>query len=91
MKIAILDQENNRAIIAQVPEYLSDANKSSEDIASAVFVGLGLSETNCEYMIGEFQAHMDGATYNENKTGMHKLEELAVDFKQSALESLKEN
>ena len=88
MKIAILDQEQNRAIIAQVPEYLADANRSSDDIAQAILDGLGISSGNVEYMIGEFQAHMDGATYNEDKTGMYKLDELTQNFKEDALQAL---
>lgn len=88
MKIAIHDQENNRAIIAQVPDYLADADAPSDDIAEAIMTALGLSSGSCEYMIGEFQAHMDGATYNENKTGMYKLDELTQNFKDDALAAL---
>ena len=88
MKISIHDHEQNRAIIAQVPDYLADANASSDDIAEAIMTALGLSSGNCEYMIGEFQAHMDGETYNEDKTGMYKLDELTQDFKEDALEAL---
>lgn len=90
MKIAILDQDNGRAIIAQVPEYLADADRSSDDIAHAIFDALGIGYET-EYMIGEFQAHMDGATYNENKTGMYKLDELTQNFKEDALASLEES
>ena len=88
MKIAIHDHEQNRAIIAQVPDYLADLDRSSDDIAEAIITALGLSSGSCEYMIGEFQAHMDGATYNEDKTGMYKLDELTQNFKDDALAAL---
>lgn len=88
MKIAIHDQENNRAIIAQVPDYLADANASSDDIAEAIMTALGLSSGSCEYMIGEFDARIDSTTYNENGTGMCKIDELVQNFKEDALAAL---
>ncbi len=90
MNIAILDQENNRAIIAQVPAYLADMDRSSDDIADAILNALGLSSSNTEWMIGDFKMWVDHEARN-SPTAMHKLEELTQDFKIGALAALKES
>jgi len=89
MKIAILDHQYSRMIVAQVPTYLAEMDRSSDDIAQAIFDALGISDA--EYMIGEFDARVDVDTYNENGTGMHKLDELTQNFKEDALLSLEES
>lgn len=84
MKIAILDQDNGRVIVSKVPEYLSNADVSSDDIASAILTALGIS-TDTEYMIGEFKSV-------EDSYGMRtSLEGLTQDFKTDALEALEES
>jgi hypothetical protein len=88
MKIAILDHENARTIIANVPAYLSDVNRSSDDIAEAIITALGLSSDSCEWIIGEFEARIDFSVYNEPNTGIRELDELTGDFKADALEAL---
>ena len=90
MKIAILDQDQGRAIIATVPDYLADANASSETIAFAIFEALGLQQ-DTEYMIGEFDISVDldslngGRGYGDN---VRKLDEFTGSFKDDALEAL---
>lgn len=86
MKIAILDQENARVIVAMVPDYLEDANASSDDIASAIMTALGIS-TDTEYMMGEFEAHCSTRTLTAT-LGSMGLEEFTQDFKTDALEAL---
>lgn len=85
MKIAILDQENARVIVSSVPDYLENANASSDDIAQAIMTALGLSD--CEYMIGNFTLNIDHDARNDNGA-MHRIEELTQDFKDDALEAL---
>ena len=91
MKISIIDHAYNRVIIAQVPTYLTDATDDTELIADAIFDALGITHTSSEYIIGDFKAQVDIDTWNENGTGMHKLEELTQDFEQDALTALKES
>lgn len=88
MEIAILDQDNARVILAQVPQYLADANASSDDIACAIFIALGIS-TDTEYMIGNFKTVL--ADYNADSSREARgIELLTQDFKIDALEALKE-
>jgi len=88
MQIAILDQENKRVILAQVPYYLADANVSSDDIAQAIFTALGLS-SQPEYMIGEFETVL--ADHNaDSSRDARGIELLTQDFKDDALEALSE-
>lgn len=89
MKIAILDTENARVIVAEVPQYLQDADASSDTIAEAILHALGLSSGSVEYMIGDLKVQVDHAVRNDNGA-MHKLEELAQDFKEDALSALEE-
>lgn len=91
MKIAILDQTNGRAIIAQVPAYLADLDRSGDDIAEAIFEALGLSVNDCEYMIGEFDARVCNATINENGAMIYGIEDFTQDFKEDALAVLEDN
>ena len=87
MIITILDQENNRVIVAEVPEYLTSQNKSSDDIAQAIFDALGLSSP--EYMIGEFKALLDLNVINSNHVkGYIRLEDITQNFKEDALQAL---
>lgn len=90
MKISIHDYEHNRSIIAEVPEYLSNTDNSSDDIAQAVITALGLSLNDCEYMVGEFDVLVDFSTTG-NQGSMHKIEELSQDFKEDALEALNDS
>lgn len=90
MFIAIHDYENDRAIIAEVPQYLADADRSSEDIADAILSALGLSSSNTEYMIGNFKVWVDHEARN-SPTAIHRLEELTQDFKEDALAALEES
>lgn len=86
MNIAILDQENGRLISAQVPHYLADADASSDDIASAILIALGLS-TDTEYMIGNFETVL--ADHNADSAREARgIELLTQDFKADALEAL---
>lgn len=89
-KIAILDQENNRVIMAEVPQYLLDQNVSSDDIAQAIFTALGISSP--EYMIGEFDIAIDLAVLNHDGYGnnVRDLEGFTQDFKRDALKALKD-
>lgn len=94
MHIAILDHEQDRAIIAEVPEYLTELDRSSDDIASAILTALGLSVTYTEYMIGNFTLRIDvnslnsGRGYGDN-TG--RLEEFTQNFKEDVLSALKDS
>lgn len=95
MKIIILDHKNNRAIVAEVPTYLADADVSSDDIAAAILNALGLSHTDCEYMVGEFNVQIDVNTLNSghgyNQNAINGIEQLTGDFKIDALQALKDN
>ena len=86
MNIAILDQDNGRVILAQVPHYLADANASSDDIASAIFIALGIS-TDTEYMIGNFETVLADHNADSNRDA-RGIELLTQDFKDDALEAL---
>lgn len=94
MTISIHDYANSRLIVAEVPQYLTDLNYSSDDLAQAIIIALGLNSDETEYMIGEFTLRIDvntlnsGRGYGEN-TG--RLEEFTQDFKADVLQALKEN
>lgn len=92
MHIAILDQENNRVIISEVPDYLTSLDRSSEEIAEAIFNVLGLSSP--EYMIGEFKFAIDVASLNSGKgygENTRTLEECTSNFKEDVLSALEES
>jgi len=95
MKIAILDHENNRTIVAEVPEYLTEQNYSSDNIAEAILTAIGLSFENSEWMIGEFDIQIDvnslnsGHGYNHNVN--QGIEQLTQDFKIDALAALNDS
>lgn len=91
MIISIHDYNNNRSIIAQVPQYLMDTNRSTDDIVQAIFDALGLQEDETEYMVSEEMRvclDLDIINSSEHCKGYIKLEELTQDFKADALESL---
>lgn len=93
MKIAIFDHDFNRVIVAEVPAYLADADRSSDDIAQAVFDALGIS-SDTEYMIGEFDAYTDLAVLNGGKgygDNVRRLDEYTANFQEDALASLEES
>jgi hypothetical protein len=89
MQITILDHENNRTIIGRVPTYLSDADYSSDDIANAILIALGISG-DTEYMIGDFDTVLadHNADSNREERG---LELLTQDFKADALAALQDS
>ena len=90
MKIAILDQENGRAIVAEVPEYLAVVNVDHETIAHAIFDALGLGHET-EYMIGEFNIAIDVNSLNSGKgygDNTRRLDEFTSTFKDDSLEAL---
>ncbi len=90
MWVSLHDYENNRAILAVVPEYLANANVDGDDIATAIMTALGLSVGNCDYMIGVgITPVMENATALQQ--GEHVLESLVQDFKADALEALSES
>lgn len=83
---------NGRVIVAEVPQYLADANRSSDDIAQAIFDALGISSDNVNYIIGEFEALFDLNLINSNRfKGYIKLEDITQNFKEDALASLKDS
>lgn len=95
MQIAIIDNENQRVIVSKVPEYLSEANRSSDDIAEAIFSALGLSVNSTEYMIGNFDVSIDVNVLNGNHGYNHNvdqgIEQLTQDFKTDALQALEDS
>lgn len=93
MKITILDQENNRVIVADVPKYLQDEDASSDEIAEAIFSALGISVNDCEYMIGEYEVGISLDVLNGGKgygNNVRALDEYTGSSKEDVLEALKE-
>lgn len=101
MKISIHDYQNNRSILAEVPQYLIDATphhgdtlQRDENIAQAILTAIGITDSSCEYMIGDFDILVDVASLNSNRgypSNVASLEELTNDFKEKALAALAEN
>lgn len=95
--ISIHDYENNRVIISELPDYLQNKSRTHEDddIAQAVFDALGISSSNVEYMLGDFDVQLDVRVINGNHGYNHNvnqgIEQLTQNFKEDALASLKES
>ena len=89
MTIAILDNSGgNRVIIGRVPSYLVDSGADHDDIASAIFIALGMS-VDTEYMMGDFETVL--ADHNaDSSRDARGIELLTQDFKADALEALKD-
>lgn len=93
-KITILDHEHDRVIVAEVPSYLAESQREPDDIAQAIYDALGLSSSNTEYMMGNFNVRIDVAVLNSGKgygNNTSRLEELVQNFKEDALASLEES
>jgi hypothetical protein len=90
IKIALHDYENARVIVAEIPTYLTDKGASDEEIAQAIMEALGISSSNTEYMIGDFNFQVDVACLNEGGYGnrARRLDEFTQDFKGDVLAAL---
>lgn len=91
MQIAIIDNENQRVIVGRVPSYLSNANRSSDDIAEAILSALGLSVNNTEYMVGNFEVVLADHNADTGRANERGIELLTQDFKEDALQALEDS
>ncbi len=93
-RIAILDQENARVIVAELPDYLQNTGKDDEELATAIMTALGLSSGSCYFMVGDLFLGIDvqslnsGRGYGQNTC---KLDEFTGNFKEDVLEALKDS
>ena len=91
--ISIHDHENTRAIVAQVPKYLTDISQNDEGIAEAIFDALNISPNNCEWMMLKDSGRsicidLDIFNSSAHKNGYIRLDELTQNFKEDAISSL---
>lgn len=85
MQIAIIDHENARVLISEVPTYLTDKNAEPDEVASAIMEALGINSGNTEYMIGHFQTQIHKNVIIDT---IKDINDLTGDFKEDALLAL---